>query len=544
MARTGGASQPAGRAGADSGGAVDVVLGISMESTAVRMVLLEGENADGVTVEEDTVRIAAVETATRNAPGHVISAILGTRQGAAEGGYRLASTGVAYTNPVEATALREALANNGIRDVTLVSAFLAAAALTQTVGQAIGYRHTAMLLVDPNFATIAVIDSEDGSITGMRRQRRALSLADTTVQLAAMVADSDASELPVEGVFLVGQGVDTARLKAALEVVTPLAVSAPEEPQAALARGAALASANAPLLVLSTGALAYAQDPGTGEVPPCPLHDYPGLADPPAERPVAYSDMPEPSAEAETTLLTGIGRRGAGPTRYRRRPVLLTGSVLAVIFTCAAVALEIALAINIRTTVALQPNPEQNIIVPTRQAPAPHGQLAPVTHLIPRVSAPTVAIPDLPKPAVAGPAAPPPPVPVAAPVPVPVLMPVPAAAPLPPVPNIAPLLAPHPVSVAPLQLPKPPAVQLPTPPALQLPKPPAVQLPEPPALQLPKPPALQLPAPQPLQLPAPALPKAPVLAAPSLPVFRPPAPIMPQLPALPRFPFAFPRLGL
>lgn len=516
---------------------MDVVLGISMESTAVRMVLLEGENADGVTVEEDTVRIVAADTATRNSPGHVIAAILRTRQGAAEGGYRLASTGVVCTNPIEAAALQEALVANRIGDVTLVSAFLAAAALTQTVGQAIGYRHTAMLLVDPSFATVGVVDTRDGSITGVRKERRALSLADTAAQLAAMVSGCDASETPPEGVFLVGQGVDTARLKVALEAVTPLAVSAPEEPQAALARGAALASANAPLLVLSTEALAYAQDPGTGEVPPYAIHDHPAVPGPADELPVAYSDVPEELADAETAPLGGTDHRGVGAALKRRRPVLLTSSVLAVIFTCAALALEIALAINIRTTVALQPNPEQNIIVPTHQAPAPQSQPAPVTRPIPKVVAPGAVAPDLPRPAVAAPAPAAPPVPVAAPVPAPV------AAPLPPVvPNVAPLLAPHPVAVP--ALPAPAALQLPAPPAVQPPKPPALQLPKPPAVQPPTPPALQLPAPHPLQLPTPVLPAGPVLPTPSLPVFRPPAPIMPQLPVLPRFPSVLPHFGL
>ena len=32
---------------------MDTVLGVSMAPTAVRMVLVEGENADGVTVDED-----------------------------------------------------------------------------------------------------------------------------------------------------------------------------------------------------------------------------------------------------------------------------------------------------------------------------------------------------------------------------------------------------------------------------------------------------------------------------------------------------------
>ncbi len=498
---------------------MEVVLGVSMESTAVRMVLLEGQNADGATVEDDVVPVTAIHTA----PGRVVSAILGTRQGAAAGGCRLTSTGVAWTNPAEAAALREALAEANIGDVTLVSAFLAAAALTQTVGQAIGYRHTAMLLVDPNFATLAVVDSDDGSIAGVRSQRRALSLADTAAQLATMVAGCTGSESRPDGVFLVGRGVHTARLKAALEPLIPLAVSAPEDPETALARGAALASANAPLFVLSTDALAYAQDPGTGQV----------------------SDIPAQVAEADTTVLSGVTDRGAGATRKPRRPVLLASSVLAVIFTCAAVALEIALAINIRTTVALQPSPEQNIIIPTKEAPAPPSRPAPVAHPAPEFVAPRVAPPGPPQQHVA--TAPPAPV-AAAPVPVPVPVVIPVAPP-PPVPNIAPLRVPLPqrVPAAPLQLPKPPAVRLPKPPALQLPKPPAVQLPKSPAVQLPKPPALQppklpalqppkLPTPQPLRLPTPALPKAPALPAPSLPIFRPPVPILPRLPALPRLP--------
>jgi hypothetical protein len=510
---------------------VDIVLGVSMESTAVRMVLLEGENADGATVEDDAVRVTASGIATRSAPGQVISAILGTRQGAAAGGYRLTSTGVAWTNPADAAELQEVLADKKIQNVTLVSAFLAAAALTQTVGQAIGYRHTAMLLVDPNFATIAVIDSDDGSITGIRRQRRALSLADTVAQLAAMIAGCDALGGRPDGVFLVGQGIDTARLKAALETVTPLGVSAPEEPETALARGAALASANAPLLVLSTGALAYAQDPGTGEVDPYDDHA------------VAYSDVSDEAEDAETALVGPSPDQSAGKTPRPRRPVLLASSVLAVIVTCAAVALEIALAINIRTTVALRPIPEQNIIVPTQQAPAPRSQPAPTPHPLPNVVAPKSAMLNPPKAAVAAPAAPARPAPVAA-----APVPVPAPVVLPPVPNIAPLNVPRPLHVpaAPLRRPRPPVqLSIPKPPALQLPKPPALQLPKPPALQLPTPrPPVQLPAPQPLRLPAPVIPKAPALPAPSLPVFRPPVPMVPRLPALPRLPVILPHFGL
>ncbi len=78
---------------------LDIVLGVSMAPTTVRMVLIEGQNADGVTVEEDNFEVVAGEDpATSGAADQVIGAIVGTREGAAEGGYQLASTGVTWTD--------------------------------------------------------------------------------------------------------------------------------------------------------------------------------------------------------------------------------------------------------------------------------------------------------------------------------------------------------------------------------------------------------------------------------------------------------------
>src|SRR6201993_4670400 len=119
----------------DYGGAMDTVLGVSMAPTAVRMVLVEGENGDGATVDQDNFEVPTEDdSATITAADQVVSAILGTREGAAESGYQLASTGVTFTDPVEAAALRDALAAHKVEDVMMVSAFLAAAALAQAVG--------------------------------------------------------------------------------------------------------------------------------------------------------------------------------------------------------------------------------------------------------------------------------------------------------------------------------------------------------------------------------------------------------------------------
>ena len=86
---------------------MDTVLGVSMAPSAVRMVLVEGENGDGATVDEDKFEVEADQGAPpTSAADRVVSAILGTREGAAEGGYQLTSTGVTWTDPIEAAALR------------------------------------------------------------------------------------------------------------------------------------------------------------------------------------------------------------------------------------------------------------------------------------------------------------------------------------------------------------------------------------------------------------------------------------------------------
>ena len=149
---------------------VDIVLGVSMAPTKVRMVLVEGENADGATVDQDNFDVAADDDAATHAANQVVSAILGTREGAAEGGYQLLSTGVTWTDPVEAAALRDALVAHKVENVMLVSAFMAAAALAQAVGDATNYAQTALLFVEPDTATLAVVDTSDGSIADVHRQ--------------------------------------------------------------------------------------------------------------------------------------------------------------------------------------------------------------------------------------------------------------------------------------------------------------------------------------------------------------------------------------
>ncbi|GLV11589.1 hypothetical protein MyChFU_49090 [Mycobacterium intracellulare subsp. chimaera] len=443
---------------------VDTVLGVSMAPTTVCMVLVEGEDADGVTVDQESFDLTADSgLASVTAPDQVISAILGTREGAAESGYRLTSTGVTWTDPGQAAALRDALAAYKAENVMLVSAFLAAAALAQAVGNATDYAHTALLFVEPDTATLAVVDTADGSVADVHRRALAEGDDEAVAQLAEMVSGVEALEERPDGVFVVGSGVDIPLIKPALEAATSLPLSAPEEPETALARGAALASANAPLFSSSTAAQAYARDPGTGAVNPYALAaEYFNGPDVPAEPggpALAYSAVADDEAAAYTAAAderdfsTGAFAGFAAVRReHGRRPFMLVGSALAAVFVVGVAALVAALMISIRPTAGPRPGPDQNLVAPPTPAPAaPAAPAPPPAAPAPAPAAPAPA-PAAPAPAPAAPApvraapapapAAPEPVP-AAPVPAPAAVvpvaPAPAA-PAPPPPAVPPII--------------------------------------------------------------------------------------------------------
>ena len=97
------------------------VLGVSMTPSAVRMVLVEGENADGASVDHDTFEIASDgASAISGAPQQVVDAILGTQESAVEGGHRLTSVGIAWTDHADAARLRQRLSRHRLHDVVLV----------------------------------------------------------------------------------------------------------------------------------------------------------------------------------------------------------------------------------------------------------------------------------------------------------------------------------------------------------------------------------------------------------------------------------------
>ena len=331
---------------------MEIVLGVSMTPTTVSIALVEGEKADGVIIEHDVVDISAIDgSATSSASDHVIAAVLGTQEGAIAACHHLVSTGVTWTDHAEAAVLREALVARGIEDVLLVSELHAAAALAQAVGRAVGYDKTALMFVERDTATLAVVETVDGSVVKVLSQ--SLHGADAIAVVAEMVTDLDVQDSVVQGLFVVGSGVDVTAVKAHLKDLVSVPVIAPEEPELALARGAALASANAPRYDTSTIGLAYSQDPDETTIYPLALADA-------ATTFLGHDDASPDTADIASDL---------DDVSKRSKPFLLVGSSVAAIFVAGMMALTIAIAIGVRPT-ADQGSGEMTVR-PSAAAPPP-----------------------------------------------------------------------------------------------------------------------------------------------------------------------------
>jgi putative ABC transport system ATP-binding protein len=243
----------------------DAVLGVSMTPTSVRTVLVAGVKADGVAVNHGNFDIAhGADLPTGTTTEQIIATILITRETAASAGYRVGSAGVTWLDVAAATALREGLATRRVDNVLLVSPFHSAIALARAAGESAGYDSTALLCIEPDVATLAAVGTADGMVVEVRRRFLPDDDDEAVGALADIVKDAGEMEGGPQGVFVVGSGVDVPLIMPTLVEAASLPVTAPEQPETALARGAALAAANTELLTASAIELARTEGRAAG----------------------------------------------------------------------------------------------------------------------------------------------------------------------------------------------------------------------------------------------------------------------------------------
>jgi len=367
---------------------MEIVLGVSVTTTTARMVLIEGENADGVIIECETFDTAA--GAVKASPSERISAaILATQQNAVANGHHLVLSGVVWDDERAAGELSGGNVARDLHNVVLVSQQNSAGALARTVGRALGYDTTAVLVMAPETATLSVVDSDDGSI--VEAHVCAVDGMDVTDILPAIATAIEARNPKPGSVFVVGSKAAVCSVKTGLEKLIDQPVIVPEEPEFALARGAALAAANVPCADASTCGLAYSRDP-----------DELSAAD-------RFSVKPA-DADTQAAVLEPIAHDGAG-TAHRRAvpwPPISFSSAVAATLVVGGVSVAMLVAANVagtadRGAVAAEAA-DSSALVPVASPPPaiPAATVLPVPQQLPvapPVPQPAPA-PTLPKPAV------------------------------------------------------------------------------------------------------------------------------------------------
>ncbi len=222
---------------------MEAVLGLSVTPSAVGLVLVEGQDADGATVDREAFEIprrrrsTALETSEQAA-----AAVLRTEANAATRGQRLHSIGVTWSDDAstEASLLLKSLSDRGFDNVVPVRLPEATEALAWGVAEVIGEDITAVCLIEPDTVIALIVHTSEGAV--QTAVNHSIDSEEALVRwLSAVFTRADWRP---QALVVVGSGGDVDALMPRLEDVLSVPVFAPAEAELALARGAALASAH------------------------------------------------------------------------------------------------------------------------------------------------------------------------------------------------------------------------------------------------------------------------------------------------------------
>jgi hypothetical protein len=220
---------------------VEAVLGVSMTPSTVGLVLVEGREADGATLDNDTFDIRGHPSSrTGEICDQVVAAVRRTEKVAAERGRRLTSIGVTWSSGAgaDAAVLLRKLAEAGFADVVPVRLPQATDALARRVAGIVGFGTTGVCVLEPDVVQAMTVSGDNPVQTTVSRGIETVGgLIDW---LSGML---DVAEPRPDALVVVGSAVDLDSVLPKLEHALGVPVFTPAEPGLPLARGAALASA-------------------------------------------------------------------------------------------------------------------------------------------------------------------------------------------------------------------------------------------------------------------------------------------------------------
>ena len=230
---------------------MDAVLGLSVTPSAVGLVLVEGQGADGPTIDRDAVDIPPTRRSSpRHTSDEAAAAVLRTEAVAAGRGHRLRTIGVTWSDDAETEAalLLRSLRECGFDNVVAVQLPEASEALAWDVADLIGNEVTAVCVIEYDTVMALVVHTREGAV--QTAVNHSIDSQEALVRwLNTVFAKADWRP---QALVLVGSGADLDAIMPRLEAVLSVPVFAPAEAGLALARGAALAAADSGQPVTAT----------------------------------------------------------------------------------------------------------------------------------------------------------------------------------------------------------------------------------------------------------------------------------------------------
>jgi hypothetical protein len=222
---------------------MEAVLGLSVTPSAVGLVLVEGQDADGSTVDREAFEIVSGRHSTPlHTSEQAAAAVLRTEAIAATRGQRLHSIGVTWSDgaDAEASLLLKSLNERGFDNVVPIRLPEATEALAWGIAEVIGYDVTAVCVIEPETVIMLIVHSGEGAV--QTAVNHGIDSEESLLRwLSAVFARADWRP---EALVMVGSGSELHAVMPRLETILAVPVFAPAESELALARGAALASAH------------------------------------------------------------------------------------------------------------------------------------------------------------------------------------------------------------------------------------------------------------------------------------------------------------
>jgi hypothetical protein len=221
---------------------LDTVVGLSLTSTSVGWVLVEGRDAAGSILDHDDFQVRsgggvrAVSTAQQTT-----IAVLDAQAAAASYDQRLHVIGVTWSDEAAADAalLLESLTGAGFDNVVPIRLHDACDMLARAIAPVVGYDKAAVCVLDGESTIVVMVDTCDGE-----PQTAIKELPGGASRLVQWLTTLfDRSSWQPGGIVVVGLDEDLEALSWRLEKAVPVPVITQSGAQLALARGAALASA-------------------------------------------------------------------------------------------------------------------------------------------------------------------------------------------------------------------------------------------------------------------------------------------------------------